>query len=252
MLRVRLGAGLVSELDVARAEAEAERVASLASDARRMRDDGRRALELLVGHSVDDAPLTLEPTMDQELPLATFLARVGALPSVRAADASAMAASRQQGVARAGALPVVVATASERFTTAPGFGRQPSYQLGVRATMRLDFGIPARSRSAAAAADSALVNAERSRAEAENAIAGAWTAVESSRQRLVSSRASSDAADRAMTVARAGREAGTVTQLELDQSERDALEAEVAVIQSAASLEAARAQLRIVSGEEYP
>lgn len=252
VLRVRLSAGLVSELDVARAEAEAERRASLAADARRLRDDARRALELLVGHEVDVEPVALDPSLDEAAALATFLASAGALPAVMAADANAEAARSERAAARAGALPTLVATASERFTSAPGFGHQPTYQIGLRASLRLDFGIPARSRAASATVDSLDVAAERARAEAENAIASAWGAVESSRQRVVASRASSSAADRAVRVAQAGREAGTVTQLELDQAERDAFEAEVAVIQAEATLEASRAQLYLVSGRELP
>lgn len=249
VLGVRRGAGLSSDLDVARAEAEAERRAQVAADARRRRNDARRNLGLLMGQEVDVAPIDLETPIDAEASLESWLARTGMLPSVRAADAAAEAARADRASARAGLAPVVSAQLSERFTSAPGFGQQPSYQIQLRATMTLDLGVAARTRSAAAAIESADVAAERVEAEARNAVASAWDAIESSRQRVVAASASLDAARRAVSIARVGREAGTTTQLELDQSERDELDADVALIDARASLAAARIQLRILAGE---
>jgi len=249
VLGVRRTAGLSSDLDVARAEAEAERRAQLVSDAGRRRNDARRALELLMGSDVDATAIDLESTNDAEAPLETWIERAGALPLVRAADASAAAARSERAAARSALVPVISGALSERFTSAPGFGQQPSYQVLVRAAWTLDLGIAARSRSGAAAAEIAEIGSERIEAEARNAIASAWDRTESSRHRVAAATVALDAARRAVTIARVSREAGTTTQLELDQAERDALDAEVAQIDARASLAASRAELRVLAGE---
>lgn len=249
VLRVRLGAGLVSELEVARADAEAERRMQIVAEARLRRADARRTLELLVGAPIDASPIAIEASVDPEAALEVWLERAGALPSVRAADARAAAAASERSAARAGVFPTLTAVASERFTSAPGFSQYPNYQLSLRAQMRLDLGIAARARSADAAADGLDIQAERVQAEAANAIASAWDAVESSRQRVVAARAARIAADRAVAVARSGREAGTITALELLEAERDQFSSEVAAIEAEAALEAARGRLRLVTGE---
>lgn len=249
VLRVRLGAGLVSELEVARADAEAERRLQIVAEARLRRANAKRTLELLVGAEVDASPLAIDATTDAEAALDVWLARAGALPSVRAADARAAASMAERSAARAAYLPTLTAVAAERFTSAPGFGQYPSYQIALRAQLRLDFGIPARVRAASAAADAQTIEAERVLAEATNTIATAWDTVESARQRVVAARAARVAADRAVAVARSGREAGSITALELLEAERDQFASEVAAIEAEAALEAARGQLRLVVGE---
>jgi outer membrane protein TolC len=122
ILGVRRGAGLSSDLDVARAEAEADRRPPLAADARRRRNDPQGALALLTGREIYVPPIDLETSVDAEAALDVWLARTGTLPAVRAADASAEAARADRAAARAGMLPTLSASLSERFTSAPGFG----------------------------------------------------------------------------------------------------------------------------------
>lgn len=249
ILQVRLAAGLASELDAARSEAEAERRAQTAAEARRLRGDAERRLELLVGTDVDVAPIPLEASLEPEPPLATWLERAGGLPDVRSAEAVERAARADRAAARAAYLPTLSAVASERFTSAPGFGEQPSYQISLRAQLRLDFGIVARARAADATLEGRVIGAERALVEASAAIASAFDAVEASRQRLVAARAARAAAERAVNVARTGRDAGTITPLELLEAERDQFSAEVSALEAEAALEAARGQLRLLAGE---
>ncbi len=94
-----------------------------------------------------------------------------------------------------------------------------------------------------------MIGAERALVEASAAIASAFDAVEASRQRLVAARAARAAAERAVNVARTGRDAGTITPLELLEAERDQFSAEVSALEAEAALEAARGQLRLLAGE---
>jgi outer membrane protein TolC len=66
--------------------------------------------------------------------------------------------------------------------------------------------------------------------------------------RARAARAAQAASERAATVARVRFEAGTGTQLEVSQSERDLFQAEVARIQADADLRVARLALRLRSG----
>ena len=98
----------------------------------------------------------------------------------------------------------------------------------------------------------AHVRADRARRNSETAIIESWHRVRSSIARARASRAAEVASERAAEVARARYEAGTGTQLEVSQSERDLFAAQVARIQAHADLRVARLALRLRSGRGRP
>lgn len=247
--RVRATAGLVAELDVLRAEAEVARRGAAVASAREREGRAARAIEVLVGHA--PIPGSDLPTDDlaPPPPLDEALARAGLLPSVEAAEHRAEAAARDAASARVAALPTLRFVASERFTNAYGFGNQPSYQLALRASLSLDLGVRARARVAGATAAAAEAEADGARAEAERVLRDAHAALESALARLVSARAERDVVDRLLRIARAEREAGQRTALELEIAERDAFDARRAVIEAEADVAGARAVLGLLLAE---
>jgi outer membrane protein TolC len=141
-------------------------------------------------------------------------------------------------------------TFTERGTNAPGLaGHDWSYQAGLTLTWSLDLTKFADVRVQDAAADAARARELRATLSAGDAIPREWSTVAASIARSRSARAGREAAVHAATQARDRYRAGTITQLDLLQAQRDAFNAEVSRIQADADLVNARAQLRLSSGQ---
>jgi outer membrane protein TolC len=169
---------------------------------------------------------------------------------VAASVEAVRAADRQADAQRLSMLPSIAGSVTERGTTAAGFvGHDWTWQAVIGLTWSLDLSTFANVRSQDAAADAARARELRARLVARDAIYRQWQTVSADIARSRSARAGQSAAAHAAEQARIRYKAGTVTQLDLLQAQRDAFAAEVARIQADADLVNARTQLRLASGK---
>lgn len=244
----RATAGLASEVDVERARTDAERARETLAAADLEERLATRTLEVLSGVVPEGGRASLEDDLHPEPPLDAFLDRVGVHPSVEAAMRDVVAAEQLRDAAWMGLVPTLSGSASERLTNAAGFGQSAAWSLGVTLAWTLDFGRPAAISTREHAASIAEIRAERSRSQAETAVYEAWHRVTSLLARARAARAATVSSTRAAEVARARFAAGTGTQLEVSQAERDVLTSEVQQIQADANLIIARHVLHLRAG----
>ncbi len=248
--RARASSGVGSELDEARASADVERARQAVAEAELQVALAERSLFVLTGLSPSDARVPLEDAGVEEPPLERWLARSGHAPAVRAAALEREAGERSRDGAWMALLPVLAGTASERLTNAAGFGPEAQWALGATLTWTLDFARPAALSAREDAVAVLAAREERSRREAETVVVEAWHRVRSLVARARAARAAELASERGAEVARARYAAGTGTQLDVSQAERDLFGSEVARIQADAELVAQRLLLRLRAGVE--
>jgi outer membrane protein TolC len=249
VVQLRKTAGTASDLDVERATAEVSRAEQNLADASYTEVTSRQALASLSGIVPTDGAPSLDDDLHAEAPLETWLGgSLAALPTVKAASLDVVAAKKNESAAWDALLPVVSATATEKFTNAVGFGTSPYWTAGVVATWKLDFGTYDGAKAFAAAKEGAILREEQAKITAHDAIFDAWHQVKSQIAKGTAARAEMKASAHAAQLARARYGIGTGTQLEVLQADRDAFAGEVARIQADADLVYARALLRIVSG----
>jgi outer membrane protein TolC len=128
-------------------------------------------------------------------------------------------------------------------------GHDWSFQAVVTLSWTFDLTSVANIRGQDAAAEAARARELRARLAAADAIHREWNTVTAGIARSRSARAGREAAAHASEQARDRYQAGTTTQLELLQAQRDAFSADVARIQADADLVNARKQLRLSAGE---
>ena len=250
LARSRHDAGVAQVLDVERAIADVELQKQQVSGAELQVSLASRALESDSGLRPDPAGVApLSDDLHPEPPLSTFVERLESLPLVASSAEAVRAADREAQAQRLAILPSIGASFSERGTTAPGFvGNEWSWQAMIGFTWSFDLTTVAGIRVQDAAADAARARQLRARLTAGDAIHRQWETVAAGIARSQSARAGQVAAARAAEQARNRYRAGTVTQLDLLQAQRDAFGADVTRIQADADLVNARAQLRIASG----
>ena len=248
IVRARMDGGLASDLDVDRAAAQVEAANQTLADAALTRSTAARVLRTLtaVDPTGDIPPLHDELT--EEAPLDTWMRNVQDLPNVRAAHAQARSADENENAAWMAYVPALTGSATERFTDAVGFGKSPYYSVGIVARWRLDFTQAATAEISAAQAEAAHVASERAEQTARDQIEDAYLRVDAYRARARAARAQAAASHHGSEVSRSKYEAGTATQLDVVQAERDALAADVQSIQATADLAYARALLRLSAG----
>ena len=250
VVEARVLAGLASELDRQRAISDVERQRQAQAEADFQEAVARRSLETLTGLPPSDAQ---GPSLDDDLrpepALDSFLAGGPELADVRAARRDVRAAELAHDAAWQAMLPTLRGTATERGTNAAGFGPNFQWSLGLTLTWQIDFGRPAAMETREHALEVARVREERVEQQAETRIYEAWHRVRSLLARAAAARASEAASERAVEVAHARYEAGTGTQLELSQAERDLFSARVARIQADGDLRVARLVLHLRAGE---
>ncbi len=245
----RLDAGLATQLDVERAEAEVARARQAVAEAEAAIADAARDLRTLTGLSPSASS---PPPAEAELlapvpPLASWLEAVESLPSVRAASEAAEASRAEAAAAGAAWIPTLGGQARESYTNAAGFGEPLNWAVGVTATWRLDPADPARAQAAAAQALAAVRRAERARRDARAAIEAAWDAVRASRARAEAATVEDEAAGRAVAIARA-EYPERASLLDVVLLERDAFRARAARVRALADLAYARAELLVAAG----
>jgi outer membrane protein TolC len=209
-----------------------------------------RALESHSGLTPEAAGVVpLDDDLRPEPPLAAFTEGLQNLPAVASSLEAVRAADRQADAQRLALLPSIAGSFTERGTTAAGFtGHDWSWQAAVGFTWAFDLTSLASIRSENAAAGAARARALRTRLVANDAIHRQWETVTAGIARSRSARAAQAAATHAATQAQTRYRAGTVTQLELLQAQRDSFSADVSRIQADADLVNARAQLRLAAG----
>jgi outer membrane protein len=247
-VEARFAAGIASEVDRQRARADVARAQQTRAEAELDVALSTRRLERLTGMRPSEARVTLEDALQAEAPLERWLGAAEETPAVQAADREVRAAELERDAAWQTLLPVVSAFASERFTNAAGFGPNALWALGVELRWQLDFALPASFVSSERTLARARVEAEQARDEAQTGIYEEWHRVRTLLERARAARAAEEASIAAARAARARYDAGTGTQLEVSQTERDRLSAEVSRVQADADLRVARLTLRLESG----
>ncbi len=248
VVRQRVAAGLASELDGKRADAEVEARRQAIAEAEYSLAVARRSLETTSGLAPSDGAGPIADDLREEAPLATWESRVPGLPQLQAAALDVRAADKNVGVAAAALYPTVSASATERITNAAGFGQSPSWAAGVSLTWRFDASTIPAVRAQEAARAAAAVREERSRVVARDQIHAAWQLVHAQIGKSRAARAQLEANRTAASLAAERYRAGTATLLDLVVAERDAFSAEVATVQADADLAYGRAALRIAAG----
>lgn len=245
----RVEVGTAPQLELARAEAEAQRARQNLAEARLQATLTANNLENATGLAPSaDSIAELDDDLREEPPLERYLVELEHHPALLAANAEAVAAARAEHAAWLTLAPTISAQFTERLTNASGFGPDNVWAASVTATWTLDFGRPASIGTRGAAAEVARVRLEQARQAVETQIFDAWHRVDALRARAAAARAALEASRRASDDARARFDAGAATQLEVIQADRDLFAAEVARIQADAELRVARLALRIRSG----
>lgn len=253
VVRQRHGAGLASELDVRRADAETEQRRQSVAEAAYQLAVARRSLETLTGlaPTPDTSDGAVPPDdLHEEAPLTAWESSAPDLPHVHAARLEVTAADKNAGVAAAALFPTIAASGTERLTNATGFGQSPSWSAGVVLTWRIDASSVPAVRAQDSAAAAARVRVDKQLLVARDQIHEAWQRVRAQLAKSRSARAQRDASHVAERLAGERYRAGTATLLDVIIAERDAFSAELAQIQTDSDLAYARASLRITAGRQ--
>ncbi|BDG05162.1 TolC family protein [Anaeromyxobacter oryzae] len=248
----RHDAGTTTLLDVDRARAEVERNVQQLASAELDVSLVARALQSLTGIAPDlDGATPLTDDLHEEAPLERFEAPDDQLPAIAAAIQGRIASEQAATAQRLALLPSLAASATERTTSVAGLtGRETYWQAVVGLTWTFDLTSLANIRARDAAADGARAREQRTRLAARDDIHRAWQTVRTSIERSRSARVQAEVSARAARLALDRYQAGTATQLDLLQAQRDAFQADAARIQADADLVNARAQLRVASGKD--
>jgi outer membrane protein TolC len=210
-----------------------------------------RALESATGVTPElQEAVALADDLHQEPPLGRFQALDSQIPSLRAAIQRRVASEQQANAERLSLIPSLSATATEQASNVKGFaGREAYWQASVGFTWSFDLTTVGNVRSQEAAADAARAQEQRARLAARDDIHRAFRTVETAIARSRSARVEAEVSAQASTLALERYRAGTATQLDLLQAQRDAFAADAARIQADADLVNSPAQLRIAAGE---
>lgn len=247
----RLEAGLASELDLERANANVERAKQDVADALLSQQLAARNLETLSRVKPEAATVFPEDDLHDEGTLDSWVAAIDPnMPERRMSEAERKLAEASRDAAKLTFAPVLAAQAQERLTNATGFtGRVGTYALSATLTFRFDFGQVAQLDAAKAAQEGAVARAEGTRRSTEDTVAEAYNRINANLAKARAARAQAKATDRAAVIAEDRYQAGTSTELDVTQAQRDAFSANVARIQSDLDLAQARAVLRIATGK---
>lgn len=250
LTEAKLRAGTATRLDVDRAVADVEQQVQQLASAQLQVALTVRDLQSTTSIAPDiSSTVDLTDDLHPEPDLSVFEARLQSVPAVLAASTATRAAQQQADVQKFTLVPSLSGTFTEYATNAPGF--EPSrwfWQAAIIASWSFDLTNVGNIRSSDAAVDATRSREVRVRLDAGDAIHRFWQTVLADIAQSRSARAGRDAAVHALEQARVQYRAGTATQLDLLQAQRDAFRAEVTRIQDDANLLNARAQLRLSTG----
>lgn len=250
LTRTKREEGTATALDVSRAEAEVEKVRQQVADAELTGALARRTLRTLTRVDAEGEAEDLTDDLRAEEPLARWegAARTGSAV-IAVAGAERAAADAQAGAAKLALLPTVTGSATEYASSSGGLTGQSQYHtFTANLTWTFDLTSVANIRARGSAAEAARVAERAAGDQALDDVHEAWQRVATGIAKSRSARAQAAAATTAAEVARERYAAGTGTQLELVQAERDRLDAEASRIQADADLAYQRAALRLAAG----
>jgi outer membrane protein TolC len=246
----KLRAGTATRLDVDRARADVEQQVQQVAAARLQVSLSARDLESTTSIRPDlSSAVDLVDDLHPEPGLWLFEGELPHVPSITAAEAATRAAQQQAESQKLALLPTIAGSFTEFATNAPGF--QPTswyWQAGVTASWKFDWTNVGNIRSFDAAASASRAQELKARLAAGDAIHKYWQTVLARIAQSRSARVGEEASVHAAEQARVQYQAGTATQLDLLQAQRDAFQASVTRIQVDANLINARAQLRLSAG----
>jgi len=246
--RFRAGAAGVLEVDRARADVE-QQFQQLAVAELQVALAGRALESASNVHPDVSEVVPLIDDLHREPELSLFLNDVAVLPSVAAAAANTHAAALEADARRFALAPIIAGTFTEMGTNVPGFiGHDWSYRAALTATWSFDLTRIGDIKAQDAAVEATWARELRAALAARDAIHREWNTVAAGIARSRSARAGREAALHAAEQARERYRAGTITQLDLLQAQRDAFNSEVSRIQADADLINARVQLRLSAG----
>ena len=250
LAQARLRAGAAGVLEVDRARADVEQQFQQLAAAELQVALATRALESASNvHAEISETVPLIDDLHPEPELSFFASDVAALPSVAAAAANTRAAAMEADARKFALAPVIAGTFTEIGTNAPGFiGHDWSYRAALTATWSFDLTRIGDIKAQDAAVGATWARELRATLAARDAIHREWNTIAAGIARSRSARAGKEAAFHAAEQARERYRAGTITQLDLLQAQRDAFNAEVSRIQADADLINARVQLRLSAG----
>jgi len=250
LTEAKLRAGTATRLDVDRAVAVVEQQVQQLAAAQLQVALVARDLQSTTSITPDiSSAQELSDDLHPEAELSVFEANLPDVPSVAAASAATRAAQQQADAEKLALLPSIGGTFTEFGTNAPGFSPSRWYwQAAIAATWSFDWTNVGNIRASDAAADASRAHELRVRLDAGDTIHRFWQTIAADIAQSRSARAQRDAAVHALEQARVQYRAGTATQLDLLQAQRDAFRAEVTRIQNDANLLNARAQLRLSTG----
>lgn len=249
-LRYKVGEIASSDLAQARAR-KAEAQAGLAQ-AQGRRIAAEASYERLTGkHPGDLVPLPALPSVPPTLDEATDLAR-NANPALRQAQSGVVVATAGARAARAEALPTVGAFAEAahvRDQFFPGY-RADSVSIGVRGRWTLFSGgrVGAQTRAAEADVDASEARLRQARLMLDGMVIDAWQGLATARQILDASHLRNQAAAEALRGKRLEAKVGAVPTLAVLDAEREAIEAEAALLQAEAMQTVAAWRLNALTG----
>jgi outer membrane protein TolC len=249
VVSLRHNAGLASDLDLARASADTDRARQSISDAELTRELAARSLETLTGLWPSGPVPPLDDNLAEEAALASWQRTSATLPQVRAAELDLVAAQKSASAAWLAYVPTLSGTVTEHLTNAPGFGQPAAFLAALSLAFRADLVTLYNARALSAATAVSAVRSERTRRDAEDQIFNAWSQIRAYLVRSRAARSQRESTKLAATLSHRRYAAGTATQLEVIQAERDAFSAEVARIQADADLAYSRVLLRLSSGQ---
>lgn len=248
--QAKLNAGAATRLELDRSMADVESQVQQLASARLQVSLSARDLQSTTSLVPDlSGGIELSDDLHAEADLSVFEPELPNVPSVRAAVAATRAAYQQADAWRLALLPTLSGTFTENGTNAPGF--QPSrwyWQAGLGLSWSFDLTTVANIRAGDASAAVSQAQELKATLAAGDAIHQYWNTVLAGIARSRSARAGREAAVHASEQARVQYVAGTATQLDLLQAQRDAFAAEVTRIENDANLLNARAQLQLSAG----
>lgn len=249
--RNRIAAGTASDLDAERAIAQVEQARQAVAQAEALIETTRRSLESLSGLEAARLQAPEDIPLAPEAPREVWEERAGhGNPGVRAAAENATAAELTAESAIGQLYPIVSGFATESGTNATSFVGVPFFwSWGIQVNWRFDGAVVSNAGAAIAAARVAQTGYEQELQNRRDAIHSAWEDVRAQITRAVAARAAQRASHRALELARQRYSAGTATQLDVLQANRDAFQADYDRLQADLDLMVSRAQLRVSAGQ---
>lgn len=248
-IKTRSELGAATDLDRERASANVERSKQDVADAELLRVTAARNLETLSGITATRASAFPEDDLKPEAPLHDWLENKDT-PQDRVRAELLRAQKSAKRASAYALLPTLSASAQERISNATGFvGQSSSYALSAVLTWRLDYATYATARAQASAAEVQAISTGKARRSQEDQLFVAYHRVEANIAKSRAARSQAEAAKKAADLASERYRAGTITQLDVVQSQRDAFSAEASRIKADADLALSRILLRIAAGE---